>query len=303
MKLRISQAVTGIALVLAVAHTCQAFDANDSLKFNGYNSLEFGQVVRGENSRLGVPLNEVWQQLMRTGFSVNASVWDSRLTLNMNVQIKMWHGYPFYQRNPPTEDLYFNTFLPEANGVYKLGDTKNPYLSIGLGYFLYKYNPEARNLGEYLFRSTPYPQVLVSEFDFCYAQPLGLYLSSELFDHALKQDFFITTNVDQVPLYDFSLAYVCSYNIKNILELGAGVRFCSLLPMSDSLTTRKDHGSQNEYVSDNGDTSFYTFKGTVLIFSLPQFSEKRTSKSTVRSRFWASKTSTDCITTFRREYP
>ncbi len=263
MRFRNCLVCAGTVLALT-ASSCFAYEAGDSItiKFHGYNSLEFGQVVNGENSVVG-RLHNVWQELMRTGFSVNASVWGSRLTLNMNVQVQMWHSFPQFQKDPPTEQIYFNAFLPEANGIYKFGDVNNPFLSLGVGYFLYKYNPESRNLGEYLFRSTPYPQFLTSQFDFCYAQPMGIYLGSDLFNHSLKQDFFLTMNVTDIPIYDFSLAYVVSCNFMHLLEVGAGVRFVDLISMNDSLTTPKSR-SENEYVM-NGDTGFFSFKGTMLM--------------------------------------
>ena len=47
-------------------------------------------------------------------------------------------------------------------------------MDLAVGYFPYKYNPEARNLGEYLFRSGTYPVYLTNDYDFPLARVAGL---------------------------------------------------------------------------------------------------------------------------------
>ena len=73
--------------------------------------------------------------------------------------------------------------LKEAQGIYTFGDDpKNPPLQIALGYFPFKYNPQATNMGEYLFsyRTGSYPPYIINDFDNCKARLLGLRVSSAL---------------------------------------------------------------------------------------------------------------------------
>jgi len=43
--------------------------------------------------------------------------------------------------------------LKESQGIYSFGDLDQPWLQLAAGYFPFKYNPQASNLGEYLYRS------------------------------------------------------------------------------------------------------------------------------------------------------
>jgi hypothetical protein len=243
-------------------------DSDVVLHFSGYNSLEFGQVVKGKNNKQDYSpsgeLNGQWLQLMRTGFAVRAEL-TPRLWLNMNVQIKMWHGFPVLYNNVSSKQIYFNAFLPEANGTYRFGDIQSPFLTFGLGFFLFKYNEDARDLGEYLFRSTPFPPLIATEFDFCYAQPMGIRLNSLLLGGALKQDLFFTTNVNEIPIYDFSLAYLCSYTFSHFIEMGGGIRACSILPMDDKLTTPHDPNNLAQVDAATHDSTFYSYAGTIVM--------------------------------------
>jgi len=53
-------------------------------------------------------------------------------------------------------------------------------LSLSAGIFPFKYNPDVRNLGEYLFRGPVSPGFLITAFDFQYATLSGFNLNSSI---------------------------------------------------------------------------------------------------------------------------
>ncbi len=136
---------------------------------------------------------------------------------------------------------------------------------VGLGMFGYKYNPDASNLGEYLFRSGPYPTyIMTGGYSLVNNTSSTLQgLKSFLSFGNLKADLFLTTETTMPPLYDLSLAGVFKYSLAGgLLDLGAGVNFKRLIPIRPSRTTVKIQdnsyflGPDGQYYSAD-----LTFKG------------------------------------------
>jgi hypothetical protein len=70
-------------------------------------------------------------------------------------------------------------FYPhDVEGTYSLGDMERPFLTLGFGVFPFKYNPDVRNLGEYLYRTGTYPPTMSNTFDFPLARLTGFRLMS-----------------------------------------------------------------------------------------------------------------------------
>lgn len=146
-------------------------------------------------------------------------------------------GFPGSQRRA----FFIGPSVAEA--AYSLGDPAAPYLKLGLGLFPYKYNAEAVNLGEYLFRSVPYPNVLMTG-GYAVANSAGAYLQGlrgEWRSGRLRLDLLFLTETALAPLYDGSLAAVGAYVLGDgLLELGAGVNFKRLLQVYPDRTTRRN---------------------------------------------------------------
>ena len=162
-------------------------------------------------------------------------------------------------------------FPREGQGIYTFGDDRqNALLQIAVGYFPFKYNPQATDMGEYLFRTGTYPPFIINDFDDCQARLLGLRVSSTLspLDFlSLRQDLLFTSETYFPPVGDYSLSYLASCKIAKIAEVGAGISLCRVLPLDPKQTT--DESAQgiiydNNFnpVIQNGDTLRYTFKGT-----------------------------------------
>lgn len=171
--------------------------------------------------------------------------------------------------------------LKEAQGIYTFGkDLKNPPLQIALGYFPFKYNPQATNMGEYLFsyRTGAYAPYIINDFDNCKSRLLGLRVSSTLFKR-FKNDLLFTSEMEvgskgNRPVGDYSLSYLAGYTIKKIVDIGAGVYLHRLVPIDHLQTTPSGYNAiiakdeRDSVIMENGDTLFLTMKATKLMARL-----------------------------------
>ena len=157
-------------------------------------------------------------------------------------------------------------YMAEAEMAYTFGDPQGTFHGdVGIGVFPYKYNEEARNLGEYLFRSGTYPGWLLGTFDWTATRLTGARLGTTLFGN-WKNDLMLTTEMEWFPFYDLSLSWVSALPVGKILNIGGGVVLSRFLPANDDLTTPKITQNTGDkiltnYYLKNGDTTFYTFTG------------------------------------------
>jgi hypothetical protein len=109
-------------------------------------------------------------------------------------------------------------FLPGADGDHGL--------LLKAGIFPYKYNPDAKDLGEYLYRTWTYPTIITTGgldlVGSAGAQLSGL--SAGTRRGGFSNDVLLTIQTDRPPVLGLSLADVAAYRL-GILELGAGFMF------------------------------------------------------------------------------
>jgi hypothetical protein len=141
----------------------------------------------------------------------------------------------------------------KAMAEYWFGDEEKPWLKLGTGTFMYKYNPDAKNLGEYLFRSGAYPTTTITGgYLFVNSAAANVQGFKGSFDlGSFKADLLMSTETSFAPLYDWSLAGIVSYSVAGgLLDLGAGVNFKGLIPVKPSRSTKE--------VDNNG---YFTYNG------------------------------------------
>jgi hypothetical protein len=97
--------------------------------------------------------------------------------------------------------------LADAEGIISLGNTDAIAWNISAGVMPYKYDLEAKNLGEYLFRTGEHPAYIETSFDQAYATMTGLRANAEVF-HNLSLDLFFTTETQVQPMNDWSLSFL-----------------------------------------------------------------------------------------------
>src|SRR5690606_5453929 len=100
------------------------------------------------------------QYISQIGVSLTQEV-----VVNKRLNIRVGAGGIFYSVFPSvpinsfgsTLGTKFGPGITQAQAHYKFGDPERSWGALRIGYFPYKYNPDAKNLGEYLFRAGAYP--------------------------------------------------------------------------------------------------------------------------------------------------
>ena len=258
--------------------------ANDSISkyssFNvstaGYGSYEFGEVVKGDNE--GAMVNHYWSHQVYAGLGFIANL-NQKTELVAGVEGKMWNPYPSADAPGRVNiEQQYSLWLTGVYGTYSpSGVTGNSWLDLTVGYFPYKYNPDVRNLGEYMFRTMTYPGLIFNNFDFPAIRLLGFKLHVNIFDDffskfdsKLNSDLLITEEDQNWPFGDISISWLGSFNFKKIIDIGAGVDWANYISVNSFNTTPKfiSGGGGNEFVTSvdslghrtYDSTQFYTFK-------------------------------------------
>jgi hypothetical protein len=226
-------------------------------------ALDFGEIIKGHDKNVG-ELNDVWMERTFIGFGAQV-IFRSVDTFRVKAEMKMFNEYPRYDLGA-SRRLYHYPYVKEAQVIHSFINSNLVSLVGGIGYYPYKYNDNVTNLGEYLFRSTVYPQTLSTEFDFAYARLLGGYVSATLFDQ-FRCDILISSNQEYMAVHDINASILGTWKPGSIFEIGAGVSFCSIIP-ADSNATRPKNDISSAYIdtmSGKPDTQFYTFAGTKVM--------------------------------------
>lgn len=241
-------------------------DESSKIDFYGYVDFESGQYVRARFQ--DVQYSHLWLENIhgRLGMQYQPS---ERLAIRCGAELRVWYNtFPEEKQSDFSNGMskYFSIYLHEAQGIFKFLDKESIGLNLALGYFPYKYNPEVRDLGEYLFRTGTYPVYIINNFDMPSARLSGMCASLKLGNDLLKLKFdqLVLTEQQIRPFHDVTLASILSANIFKIADLGAGISFAHLFSVDKKVTTPEV--SETKYLNDDGDTAYYTFKGTKLMF-------------------------------------
>jgi hypothetical protein len=253
---------SGAILALCIA-LCYGQDSSTiTIIPNGHAAMEFGQVVHGYDKSVGT-IDHVVVNRMYFGTGVDVRL-GARTDFTGIIEVKAFNEFPRQVINGYTRRFYYYFYLWQAELTHRLIAKNGLHLDIGGGYFPYKYNSEVRNLGEYLFRSTAYPQTLKTEFNYALERLTGLYARSVYSSGitTLKCDLLATINTEWMAIGDLNLSVIASYNLAKVFEIGAGVEFGSLVSADETATTPKNDATK---YMDGNDTANYTFRGTKLM--------------------------------------
>jgi hypothetical protein len=232
----------GLGLLLAAAAAAQEGVERKPLAIKSY--VDFGQVVKGSNlqNASGGPIEAL--PVQRTGISlVQEAVVQRRLQIQIGVGGLFWYSWNAQQGAPHTQVVRFGPGISTAHGIFKFGDVENPWMKAQFGFFNYKYNPEAMNLGEYLFRSSAYPAlVYTGGWNFiasASARLTGLRLGFSHGNGLFTHDFLAYFETEFYPQNSISGAWLGTLKL-GALELGAGAAVQHMIPMKPSRLTPKD---------------------------------------------------------------
>ncbi len=263
-KLKVFEAAACVLTVVGFAWA-GASDTSGSVRLMGMGSLEAGQVVNGEDQG-DKPIEKVWYErtYMRIGFS---AVVDERTDVTFEGEGTVQYSW---SQNPtfPNDLQPLYQFYPfDLEGRYAIGNIENPVLRIAVGVFPLKYNPDVRNLGEYLYRTGTYPPTMFNEFDRPYARLTGLKLTSTPVD-SLNLTALFTSESQVLPFSDWGVSFLGDYTFAKALTIGGGVFFSHLLSVNESYTTPRLPDNLAPIDGTNSDSIYYTFRGIKLMARL-----------------------------------
>jgi hypothetical protein len=250
------------------------FNVLKNLKLSGWGAFEFGQIMHG--MYFSSQLDHKWQECFDSRLTATAQVND-RLLINISTAISYQYSTLQITTNGPSMLPGINVCLDRADLAYTPIPGNFP-LMIQVGYFPFKYNPEARNLGEYLFRSGCYPTFVTNNFDFPMNRLLGLNIENTLFkDNSIisfHQNLLLTSETELYPYEDISLSYLPSVSVwNNVFTLGGGICGQRMFSVDNENTTPHDSKTISEVtnIKDTvdqvgtpitiGDTTFFSFAG------------------------------------------
>jgi hypothetical protein len=247
-----------------------------------------GQIVSGKTSSYeatakNIDFNGEYFQRMGVWITQSAVV-NSRLELTMGAGGIFWYSMPTLSSRIETRQTQFGPGISQAQGVYTFGDLQNPSAKLQMGFFPYKYNPDAKNLGEYLMRSGTYPGYVMtggwSMFNSAGFMAQGARLNLPLWDGKFQSDFLLTMETTLPPLFSITPAYVASVTPVSGLRLGAGIACNHCLPVKPSVDSPRDPDGNNyvissvtydtanaTYVFNRDSSERYTFKGVKVMAS------------------------------------
>lgn len=273
--------VSAIATLLAGACFAEKEEASDvstgvpdlsNIKVGGYTFWQSGQWVHGldrDKSDHGIPaIDHWWTSSALIGFWMRVKTNDM-LQVVISPEFYLGYPYPPDQNVPASMRPFGAVYINEGKGVFSFGDADKPIVQAELGMFKFKYNPDAKNLGEYIFRTGTYPTYIITNFDFPLARLLGLHLSTDAIEN-FHVDILLTSEAFIPPLFDLSLTAIASYKFFKTVELGAGIDFARFIPVSSNKTSPEfpkdvNGGFYNEYITEDGKKAYYSFHATKLM--------------------------------------
>jgi hypothetical protein len=206
--------------------------------------VEAGQLVSGRIAGESKEKSE-GQTLQRSGLGMDySSTYQEKLDLRVSMGGIFWYTLP--ESDAFHERIVKGGFgLGELAGVYHFQNS----MRLQFGLFGEKYNGDAKNLGEYLFRSGTYPGLVYNGgFELLNTAGTllqGIQFEAKHFNDKFTHSAFLYMERAYEPNYDWSGAYLASYQPIAAFELGAGINFSHFLPARTSKVTPK--GRTNAY--------------------------------------------------------
>lgn len=206
------------------------------------SQFDFGQIVKGQiysHEAIGANQKLKGNFFQRTGVWVTQeAIVKDRLDLKMGVGGLFWYSLPSDPTNAPSVLTQFGPGISQAQGTYTFGDLDKPAAVLQMGYFPYKYNPDAKNLGEYLLRSGVYPNYVVSGgwnmISSAAYMVQGFRLGTTFWNDRVNLDLLLPMEHDVPPMFDLSPTVVASVRPVAGVELGAGVDCNHCIPIKPS---------------------------------------------------------------------
>jgi hypothetical protein len=209
-------------------------------KLSLFTALDLGRLEEGNDMKIrnydpsGLALNRTYVDV---GF---AQQLDEHYFLNIGVGGIFWKAFEPGTGSPESKVIKFG---PGISSAY-MRWTATPGLDLTFGYFPYKYNAAAKNLGEYLFRTEAYPTVIYTGgwgwINDAQYRTVGAMLTWNTGN--FKQDIGLFGEYFNAPIYDVTPAYIATWKGASGLTLGGATslhRFLNPSPKARRVLTRE----------------------------------------------------------------
>ena len=232
-------------------------------KLTLFTAFDFGRIEAGEDMREnsfmgydagGTALNRTY---VNVGFTERV---DDDFLVSVGVGGIFWRAFAASSTTPDDKVIRFGPGI--SNAYMQWFPTDN--VDLTFGFFPYKYNDAARNLGEYLFRTEAYPTIIYtggwSWINDAQYSTLGAKLSISSFDGRLRQDIGLFGEYFNAPIYDITPAYIVTAKPTNWLTVGgAGAlhRYITPTPKTKRELT-KDYAYRKDFYIPAVDSSAFT---------------------------------------------
>jgi hypothetical protein len=279
--------------VLAEPLTDDSNSVTKKVDVSGSCAIEAGQIVAGRYAyqKSAPEVQHIWIGHAYTGLSVRARL-NEHLSFLVSLEGRIWYNTSPMFLIPDNSSFgapiqNFDIAIPNGEAIISFGDKERSAFTINIGRFEYKYNPQAQDLGEYLFRTGCYPAYIRTAFDLPLARLNGIAMSYSLFDF-LRQDLLVTTMSEIRPFLDFNLTYIADFSAGKVFDVGAGISFEHLFSVdgNETINSYTSNGylksaSHVNSLGDTipGDTAFYKFAGIKLMLRF-MFDPKRLFENT-----------------------
>lgn len=245
-------------------------------------SWDMGQIVKGTlNTGSNQEIRVANQFLTRSGIYLTESgSFNKRLAVDVTIGALFWTPLPEGE-HWLNRSVQSGVAIGQAQARYLFGDPGDAYASLQFGIFPIKYNPDSKDLGEYLYRSGTYPGVVYtggwSYMNSAAYTAQGFRFSMPHWDGKFSHSLTLTMERDLQRNRDLTPGYLFTVRPASFLDFGGGVVWTHGFPLGgdSSLTPIKCRNAwvkrTGKPVSIAGDActdgirsdtlGYYTFRG------------------------------------------
>ncbi|MBN1600685.1 MAG: hypothetical protein JW915_03705 [Chitinispirillaceae bacterium] len=223
---------------------CCAFaDESDEIgkiSFSGDGNIMFGQVVKGyAYGRSGAnSITNHWMNFYsgRLNATSRPTEW---FTTKLSLEVSS--SFPIIRESTIMKETYklqYRPSMPQAVGTFNFKfDNVFSSLLAEAGLIEYAFNPEVKNLGNYMYRSAAYPFNLQTKPDYIYSNLMAIRMEAGFLDDQLMVGSILNSATQRSPFFDMNLSIYAGYSHPDkLVEAKAGLCFDRFIPINDSLT-------------------------------------------------------------------
>lgn len=207
-----------------------------------FTAIDFGRLESGyefykkDYDPSGLTLNRTYVDV---GFRDQLS---EDFLLSIGVGGIFWKGFEGNGGTPADKVIKFG---PGISNAY-VKKTFAEGMDLTFGYFPYKYNASAKNLGEYLFRTEAYPTIIYTGgwgwLNSAGYNTVGAMYTWNIGEGKFKQDIGLFGEYFNSPIYDITPAYIATWKPVDWLTAGGAVslhRYITPTPQTRKEITKK----------------------------------------------------------------